>query len=131
MITIRNTNDRYGAPATSTGKTLAEAVATMQEAIRDCGPEFAAVEVGPDDYETVLSREDRLALGRLCTRDDSGEHFTQAHDCGWLNAMEELGLITIRRPIHEQTGIPYSGEYWSVEVAPEVADWFDECGELF
>lgn len=129
-VTIRNTNERYGAPETSTGETLPCAVARMQATIRACGPEFADVVVGPDDYEIVLSHEDRLALGRVCTRDDAGRHFTEVYDCGWLENMERAGLLTIHRPVHDQTGIPYSSEYWSVEVAAEVADWFDECGEL-
>jgi hypothetical protein len=130
MVTIRNINEAYGMPECFTGDTLADAVATMQQAIRDCGPEFVNVVVTEDDYEVVLSDDDKRALGRLCTRDDAGRHFTEAFDSAWLDAMEAAGLITIHRPVHEQTGIPYGGEYWSVEVAPEVAEWFDDCGEL-
>lgn len=53
MITIRNRNERYGDPETSTGVSLACAVANMEATIRDCGPEFADVVVGPEDYEVV------------------------------------------------------------------------------
>lgn len=46
-----------------------------------------------------------------------------------LDRWEALGLITIHRPAHPATGLPYSEEHWSLEVADEVADWFDD-GEL-
>ena len=52
-ITIRNINDAYGMRVTETGETLQEAIATMQTAIRACGPEFANVVVTDDDYEIV------------------------------------------------------------------------------
>jgi hypothetical protein len=53
MIAIRNTNDRFGMPETFTGEILFDAIDAMQVAIRACGPEFADVVVGPDDYEVV------------------------------------------------------------------------------
>lgn len=77
-----------------------------------------------------LSREDKIQLGALCTRDEAGVHFTQLHDLEWLTRMEQAELITITRPIHEPTGLRYSPEYWEVAVAPEVATWFDEQGQL-
>ncbi len=73
----------------------------------------------------TLSDEDKIKLGTLCTRDESGRHFTEIHSAEWLERMEREGLITIHRPIHEATGIPYSQEYYRVEVSPEVCELFD------
>ena len=53
-------------------------------------------------------------LQQACTRNDSGQHFTE-----WMrywDHLESVGLIVIDRPIHEATGIRYSQEYWSLEV---------------
>ena len=53
-------------------------------------------------------------LQQACTRNDSGQHFTE-----WMRYwgyLESVRLIVIDRPIHEATGIPYSQEYWSLEV---------------
>ncbi len=130
MIIIRNTNEKYGAPETFTGETLADAVAIMQAMIRDCGPEFVGVVVTEGDYEVVLTDSDKRDLGRLCTRDSVGRHFTESYALNWLDRMEAAGFITIHRPVHDQTGIPYSAEYWSTEVSPEVVEWFDDYGEL-
>ncbi len=52
-VTIQNTNDAYGDPAKFTAQTTEDAVADMQAAIRECGPEFAAVVVTESDYEVV------------------------------------------------------------------------------
>jgi len=79
---------------------------------------------------TTLTSADKIALGKLATRDESGRHFTSVHRGEWLEQMEQAGLITIHRPVHESTGIPYSQEYWSVEVSSEVAEWFDDHGNL-
>ncbi len=51
MITIQNANENYGGPMDFSGNTLEEAVASMQDTLRSCGPEFANVVVGPDDYQ--------------------------------------------------------------------------------
>ena len=53
-------------------------------------------------------------LQQACTRNDSGQHFTE-----WMrywDYLESVGLIVIDRPIHEATGIRYSQEYWSLQV---------------
>jgi len=53
-------------------------------------------------------------LQQACTRNDSGQHFTE-----WMRYwgyLESVRLIVIDRPIHEATGIPYSQEYWSLQV---------------
>ena len=63
MITIRNMNENYGDQTEFSGNTLEEAVASMQDAIRSCGTEYANVEVVQDDYETV---------SRYTVRDESG-----------------------------------------------------------
>ncbi|MHB8180081.1 MAG: hypothetical protein ACYDDR_04560 [Acidithiobacillus ferrivorans] len=55
-------------------------------------------------------------LSQITTRDESGKHFTEIYNAGDLAELEADGLITIDRPEHEATGIPYAQEYWSVEV---------------
>jgi hypothetical protein len=96
-------------------------------------PEFAGRCMHCDGVGTVvvvLTRDDKIKLGQLSTRDDAGRHFTETHNAAWLARLEQIGLITIDRPVHAATGIAYDQQYWSVEVAPEVAEWFDEQGEL-
>lgn len=80
--------------------------------------------------EIRLTREDKLMLGHLTTRDEAGRHFTEAYPGNWLERMEAAGYITIHRLVHEATGISYSQEYYTVEVSPEVAEWFDDYGDL-
>ncbi len=58
-------------------------------------------------------------LSTLTTRDEAGRHFTSRVNFADLAALESEGLITINRPIHEATGIPYGEEYYSVEVTTE------------
>lgn len=53
-------------------------------------------------------------LKYACTRNDSGQHFTEF--MRYWDYLEYVGLIAIDRPIHQPTGIPYSSEYWSLEV---------------
>ena len=53
-------------------------------------------------------------LQHACTRNEAGQHFTQF--MRYWDYLEYVGLIAIDRPIHEATGIPYSQEYWSLEV---------------
>ena len=81
-----------------------------------------------DHYK--LTDDDKRVLGELTTKDDAGRHFTATHSTDWVDKMEAAGYITIDRPVHRATGIPYSQEHWTVEVAAEVADWFDSDGEL-
>jgi hypothetical protein len=57
-------------------------------------------------------------LSQLTTRDHAGVHFASKFAYSELAALEADGLIAINRPVHP-TGIPYSGERWSVEVTPE------------
>lgn len=53
-------------------------------------------------------------LAHLTERDEAGRHFTET--CSVLPELEELGWITIDRPVHEATGIPYSQEYWHITI---------------
>ena len=53
MVTIRNTNDSYGDPIEFIGDTLAQAVAAMQQAIRNCGQDYSDVVITDDDYDMV------------------------------------------------------------------------------
>ncbi|MHB9044169.1 hypothetical protein [Acidithiobacillus sp.] len=61
-------------------------------------------------------------LSRITTRDEAGKHFTEVYMADDLAELEERGLITIDRPVHEFTGIPYSQESWSVEVTDAGAE---------
>jgi hypothetical protein len=76
-----------------------------------------------------FTKQDKEDLGKLCTKNENGFHFTEVFDMDWLFEMEEMGWIKIHKPVHP-TGIPYSPEYWSVEVLQEVVEWFDQYGEL-
>ncbi len=67
-------------------------------------------------------------LCTLVTRDHAGRHFTQFSE--YYNALEVAGLITIDRPIHQVTGIPWSEEHWSLEVTQEGRDLVDERTDL-
>jgi hypothetical protein len=61
---------------------------------------------------TQLTDEMIRELCIACTRNASGQHFTE-----WMNYADELeafGLIEIHRP--RETGIEYSQEHWSLEV---------------
>jgi hypothetical protein len=53
-------------------------------------------------------------LQHACTRNDSGQHFTDFMK--YWDYLEYVGLIAIDRPIYKRTGIPYSCQYWSLEV---------------
>ena len=91
--------------------------------------EWRIVEHG-EPQTAGLTREDKIALGQLTTRDDAGRHYSEWIDADWLAQMEDAGLVRINRPVHEATGIPYSQEYHTLEVADVVATWFDEQGDL-
>jgi hypothetical protein len=63
-----------------------------------------------------LLKKDLQMLGTICTRDESGTHFTAKYPNEWLDKMESTGMIEIHRPVHQITGYTYSEEYYSVEV---------------
>lgn len=55
-------------------------------------------------------------LATLCERDEAGRHFTATTPAEVLSALEDAGLIAIYCPIHPVTGLPYSEEYWHLEI---------------
>ncbi len=71
------------------------------------------------------------AIRELCTltnRDHAGRHFTQ-----WslhYGELEAAGLISICRPIHDQTGIPYGQDAWHLEVSEDGQAMVDERTDL-
>ena len=79
-------------------------------------------EIDQDQWSSMVElavqhhRELVGVLGSLCTRDEAGQHFTETADHDVLDELESLGLLMIHRPTHEATGIPYSSEYWTLEV---------------
>jgi len=75
-----------------------------------------------------LSSADWGMLGRLCTRDEAGKHFTEIYSADWLGRMEVAGMIEIARPIHTPAGVAYSPEYWSIEVKPKAIEEGEACG---
>lgn len=58
-------------------------------------------------------------LATMTNRDEAGRHFTERYTDEELEYLENEGLITITRPIHEPTGIPYDRQYWSLEVTED------------
>ena len=60
------------------------------------------------------SDEQIAELCILTTKDEAGRHFTE-----WsihYDALEQMGLITIDRPIHTATGLSYDCQYWTLEI---------------
>ena len=57
------------------------------------------------------------SLRTITTKDASGRHFTEF--CPDWEELESAGLITVNRPIHGATGIPYGQEHWSITVTAE------------
>lgn len=83
----------------------------------------------PETFTTTAELTDEMIqeLCEMTTRDEAGRHFTT-----WSEhyvQLEEMGLISIHRPVHE-TGIPYSLEYWSVEVTPKGLEVVEQNPEL-
>lgn len=77
---------------------------------------------------TNLSDDAIRELCILTTRNEAGRHFTEwARHC---DALEAAGMVTIHRPVHQATGIPYGMEEWSVEVTEDGQDLVDANPEL-
>ena len=77
---------------------------------------------------TKLTDEMIRELCVLTTRDEAGRHFTE-----WsrhFESLEELGLVEIDRPVHEQTGIRYDSQYWAVQVTDAGLEVIDANPEL-
>ena len=67
-------------------------------------------------------------LGVITTKDESGKHFTCKFFRHEIEELEKEELIRINRPVH-LTGIPYSEEYWHVEVTEEGRAWVESYPE--
>jgi hypothetical protein len=68
------------------------------------------------------AREALDELIRMAPITESGQHWTEAYR-RWRD-LEEAGLIDVHRPVHPQTGIRYSQEYWHyrfTETGEEIA----------
>lgn len=65
-------------------------------------------------------------LATLTEHDEAGRHFTET--CPLWQELEDAGLIEIDRPVHEQTGIAYSQEYWRLTVTDEGQAAVDAAG---
>lgn len=64
----------------------------------------------------------------LTTRDEAGKHFTEWSD--HYEALEEMGLVEINRPVHQPTGIPYGNTYWTLELTENGTEVVDQNPEL-
>jgi hypothetical protein len=53
MITIRNTNERFGDAVEFSGETIESAVAQLQDCVRSCGCDWAGTVITESDYEIV------------------------------------------------------------------------------
>jgi hypothetical protein len=73
----------------------------------------------------MTTSEQVRILATLTTRDEAGRHFSGLYDLAEIEALENDGLIEIGRPVHCQTGIPYSIENWTVEVTDDGQDLVD------
>lgn len=62
-------------------------------------------------------------LAVITTQDEAGEHFTAVYDADDLSELEDEGLIEVSRPVHEQTGIEYGQEHWTVRVTDDGMDF--------
>lgn len=72
-------------------------------------------------------------LSTLTTRDSAGRHFTSRVSSDDIAALEAEELIVVTRPTHEATGLPYSEEYYSVEVTEagvELVEAYPEYHEV-
>ena len=64
-----------------------------------------------------------VTLGEISNRDGSGKHFTEAFPA-WRD-LERAGYLEVHRPVHADTGIQYSREYWTLDVTPEGLDAYE------
>jgi hypothetical protein len=71
-----------------------------------------------------------IHAGKLCTRNEAGQHFYEWADMDIVNDLEEAGLITIHVPVHNATGLRYGESEHSVEyVGPDVWDSYGNLRE--
>lgn len=81
-------------------------------------------EINWSGFPVDLTAEDIETLGTMTTKDESGKHFTEIHAPEFLEKLEKGGWIEIIRPVHDQTGIPYSQEYWRLVITEKAEDLF-------
>ena len=81
-------------------------------------------QVNWDGFPEDLTAEEIEALGQLAERSEDGRHFTEVHSPEFLEKLEKGGWIEIIRPVHDQTGIPYSQEYWRLRSAKKTENLF-------
>ena len=81
-----------------------------------------------EDASLSLSLREKDLLGSLTTRDDAGRHFTQLekYTPEFLEKMGRLGLIAIHKPVHTESGVAFSEEYWQIESPACIAQFFQE-----
>lgn len=78
-----------------------------------------------------MTTEDQVRiLSTLTTRDEAGRHFTSLVGSEEIASLEAAGLITVSRPTHEATGIPYGEEHYSVEVTAEGVELVESYPEF-
>ena len=88
--------------------------------------------IAANTSEKLTPEEISEILSNLVTRDDAGTHFTSRLTSYVRNQLEKEGFITITRPVDGPTGIPYSEEYWGVEITDEGLALIESCNnELF
>lgn len=78
----------------------------------------------------MTDQEKVEALSDMTNRDHAGRHFTERYDDATLAALEADGLISITRPVHDQTGLPYDQQHWRLEVTQDGQDFFDNHPEF-
>ena len=64
----------------------------------------------------MTTQEQVEILAVICTRDEDGRHFTERYLAEAIDELEQAGLLTVHKPVHEATGITYSQEHYSVQV---------------
>ena len=83
-----------------------------------------------DLWKFSEAREALEQLLRFSPRTEAGTHFTSAFSRWW--DLEQAGLIRVHRPVHPETGIQYSQEYWDAELTEqgkEVVEYLQELAE--
>ncbi len=75
----------------------------------------------------TLSESAIRELCTICTRDESGAHFTEF--ASHYRELEAAGMIAIHRPVHD-TGLAYDPSYWMLEVTPEGIEAVEANPEL-
>ena len=79
--------------------------------------------------KTLQPTDDQIReLCAITTRDEAGRHFAAA--CVHYLELEAMGLLSIHRPIHAATGIPYGEDAWTCEVTRDGQHTVDNRPDL-